>query len=85
MIRLVYNLLWPIGLLFFLPRYLVKMFRRGNYRENFGQRLGWYDVELRSRLAEQRSTWLHADEIEKSKSRRDEETKKAKPFFRSGR
>ncbi len=60
MIRLVYNLLWPIGLLFFLPRYLVKMFRRGNYRENFGQRLGWYDVELRSRLAEQRSTWLHA-------------------------
>jgi 3-deoxy-D-manno-octulosonic-acid transferase len=60
MIRLVYNLLWPIGLLFFLPRYLVKMFRRGNYRENFGQRLGWYDVNLRSRLAEQRSTWLHA-------------------------
>lgn len=60
MIRLVYNLLWPIGLLFFLPRYLLKMFRRGNYRENFGQRLGWYDVNLRSRLAEQRSTWLHA-------------------------
>jgi 3-deoxy-D-manno-octulosonic-acid transferase len=60
MIRLVYNLLWPIGLLFFLPRYLVKMFRRGNYRENFGQRLGWYDLDLRSRLAEQRSTWLHA-------------------------
>jgi 3-deoxy-D-manno-octulosonic-acid transferase len=60
MIRLVYNLLWPIGLLFFLPRYLVKMFRRGNYRENFGQRLGWYNVNLRSRLAEQRSTWLHA-------------------------
>jgi 3-deoxy-D-manno-octulosonic-acid transferase len=60
MIRLVYNLLWPIGLLFFLPRYLVTMFRRGNYRENFGQRLGWYDVNLRSRLAEQRSTWLHA-------------------------
>jgi 3-deoxy-D-manno-octulosonic-acid transferase len=60
MIRLVYNLLWPIGLLFFLPRYLVKMFRRGNYRENFGQRLGWYDVDLRVRLAEQKSAWLHA-------------------------
>jgi 3-deoxy-D-manno-octulosonic-acid transferase len=60
MIRLVYNLLWPIGLLFFLPRYLVKMFRRGNYRENFGQRLGWYDVDLRVRLAEEKSTWLHA-------------------------
>jgi 3-deoxy-D-manno-octulosonic-acid transferase len=60
MIRFVYNLLWPIGLLFFLPRYLVKMFRRGNYRENFGQRLGWYDVNLRGRLAKQKSTWLHA-------------------------
>jgi 3-deoxy-D-manno-octulosonic-acid transferase len=60
MIRLVYNLLWPIGLLFFLPRYLAKMFRRGNYRENFGQRLGWYDIDLQSRLAGQRSTWLHA-------------------------
>ncbi len=60
MIRLIYNLLWPIGLLFFLPRYLVKMFRRGNYRENFGQRLGWYGADLRTRLVEQNSTWLHA-------------------------
>ena len=60
MIRLVYNLLWPIGLLVFLPRYLVKMFRRGNYRENFGQRLGRYGTDLRARLVEQKSTWLHA-------------------------
>ena len=60
MIRFIYNLLWPIGLLFFLPAYLVKMFRRGGYREKFGQRLGWYDVDLRARLSAQRSTWLHA-------------------------
>jgi hypothetical protein len=40
MIRFIYNLLWPLGLLFFLPGYLIKMFRRGNYREKFGQRLG---------------------------------------------
>ena len=60
MIRLIYNLLWPIGLLFFLPGYLVKMYRRGNYRYKFGQRLGIYDVELRARLGMQRSTWLHA-------------------------
>jgi len=59
-IRLIYNLLWPIGLLFFLPGYLVKMYRRGNYRYKFGQRLGIYDVELRARLGMQRSTWLHA-------------------------
>lgn len=60
MIRFLYNLLWPLGLLFFLPGYLVKMFRRGNYRHKFGQRLGIYDVDLRARLSVQKSTWLHA-------------------------
>jgi 3-deoxy-D-manno-octulosonic-acid transferase len=60
MIRFIYNLFWPIGLLFFLPGYLVKMIRRGGYREKFGQRLGIYDCELRVRLSKQQSTWLHA-------------------------
>jgi 3-deoxy-D-manno-octulosonic-acid transferase len=60
MVRFVYNLLWPIGLLLFLPGYLVKMFRRGGYRAKFGQRLGWYDAELRQQLAQRKSIWLHA-------------------------
>src|SRR5437773_9954581 len=60
MIRFIYNLLWPIGLLFFLPGYFMKMVRRGGYREKFGQRLGIYDRELRVRLSRQRFTWLHA-------------------------
>ena len=60
MTRFIYNLLWPLGLLFFLPGYLMKMVRRGGYREKFGQRLGIFDHELRARLARQRSTWLHA-------------------------
>jgi len=58
--RFVYNLLWPVGLLLFLPGYIVKMIRRGGYREKFGQRLGWYGVDLRRRLRKRRSTWLHA-------------------------
>lgn len=58
--RFIYNLLWPFGLLLFLPGYILKMIRRGGYRDKFGQRLGWYDVELRARLSRQRSTWLHA-------------------------
>ena len=33
MIRFIYNLLWPLGLLFFLPGYFTKMLRRGGYRE----------------------------------------------------
>jgi 3-deoxy-D-manno-octulosonic-acid transferase len=60
MIRFIYNLFWPIGLLFFLPGYLVKMLRRGGYRKKFGQRLGIYDRQLYARLSNQRSTWLHA-------------------------
>ncbi len=63
MIRFIYNLFWPIGLLFFLPGYLLKMVRRGGYREKFGQRLGIYDRDLRKRLScshEKKSIWLHA-------------------------
>src|SRR5881396_4383069 len=60
MIRFIYNLFWPVGLLFFLPGYFMKMVRRGGYRKNFGQRFGMYNRELRVRLLNQRSTWLHA-------------------------
>jgi hypothetical protein len=60
MIRLIYNLLWPIGLLLFLPSYLVKMFRRGGYRKGFGQRLGFYSSEWRRRLHGKSPTWIHA-------------------------
>ena len=60
MIRFLYNFLWPLGLLIFLPGYFVKMIRRGGYREKFGQRLGIYDGEVRNRLSNQRPTWLHA-------------------------
>jgi 3-deoxy-D-manno-octulosonic-acid transferase len=59
-IRFIYNLLWPIGLLFFLPGYFLKMIRRGGYRQKFGQRLGIYDCDVHARLSKQRSTWLHA-------------------------
>ncbi|PZR70893.1 MAG: 3-deoxy-D-manno-octulosonic acid transferase [Chthoniobacterales bacterium] len=60
MIRLLYNLFYPLGLLFFLPGQLSKLLRRGNYRHKFGQRFGFYDREVRERLAARRSTWIHA-------------------------
>jgi len=59
-IRFLYNLVWPIGLLFFLPRYLVKMFRRGGYRRKFSQRFGIYDDNVKQRLHQGRWIWLHA-------------------------
>src|SRR5262249_16509694 len=60
MIRLLYNLLFPFVLLAFLPGYVLKMLRRGNYRNKFGQRLGFYDRETRARLSRGQNTWLHA-------------------------
>ncbi len=60
MIRFLYNLLFPLGFLFFLPGYLVKMRRRGNYRRNFGQRFAFYDRDVQSRLAKRQSSWIHA-------------------------
>ena len=56
MIRFLYNLFWPLGLLIFLPGYIAKMIRRGGYREKFGQRLGIYDDAVRNRLSTLRST-----------------------------
>lgn len=60
MIRFFYNLLYPIGLLFFLPGQITKLLRRGNYRAKFGQRFGSYDDEVRARLWAHRCTWMHA-------------------------
>ena len=60
MIRFFYNLLYPIGLLFFLPGQITKLFRRGNYRHKMGQRFGSYDDEVRVRLSAHRCTWIHA-------------------------
>src|SRR3954454_12197075 len=60
MIRLVYNLLFPFALLLFLPGYVRKMRRRGNYKRNAGQRFGFYSAELRARFAEHPHTWIHA-------------------------
>src|ERR1700730_15701823 len=60
MIRFFYNFLYPLGLLFFLPGQITKLVRRGNYRHKFGQRFGFYDADVRARLAVHRCTWIHA-------------------------
>jgi 3-deoxy-D-manno-octulosonic-acid transferase len=60
MIRFLYNLLYPLGFLFFLPGQISKLLRRGNYRHKVGQRFGFYDAEVRARLKGRRCTWIHA-------------------------
>lgn len=60
MIRFIYNLLFPLGLAVYLPRQLVKMIRRGNYRHKFGQRFAIYDQTTQARLRARPRTWIHA-------------------------
>ncbi|MBI2437776.1 MAG: 3-deoxy-D-manno-octulosonic acid transferase [Lentisphaerae bacterium] len=60
MIWLFYNLVFPIAFLLLLPRFIMRMWKRGGYRQGFLQRFGWYAPELRDRLRAKRRVWIHA-------------------------
>ena len=55
-----YNLLFPLVFLALLPGYLLRMIRRGGYRDKFPQRLGRYTPGDRARLAAREWTWVHS-------------------------
>nr|ACO70909.1 three-deoxy-D-manno-octulosonic-acid transferase domain protein [uncultured Verrucomicrobiota bacterium] len=57
---LAYNLFFPLVFLALLPGFLRRMFRRGGFRENFGQRVGRYSAEARTRFATGRWWWIHS-------------------------
>ncbi len=60
MIWIFYNLLFPVGFLLLLPKFLTRMARRGGYRRHFEQRVGIYGRNTSARLAEARHIWIHA-------------------------
>ncbi len=61
MVRWIYNLCFPWVFVLLLPGYLRRMVRRGNFRRNFGQRLGFYSAEVKARLAGDSSRmWIQA-------------------------
>ena len=51
MLRCLYNFCFPLVFVLLLPGYLRRMVRRGNFQQNFGQRLGFYSPALKRRLA----------------------------------
>ena len=60
-VLIIYNILFPVVLCFLLPRYLLKIIRRGNYSKSFGERLGIFSSEKQIRLSEIRNPiWIHA-------------------------
>ncbi len=57
---LLYRLLFPFVLVVLIPGVLLRMFRRGGFREKFGQRLGRYSAADRARFASRRWIWIHS-------------------------
>lgn len=60
MIWALYNCLFPVVFLCMLPRFLLRMRRRGGYRRGFLQRLGVYSAALATQLQSRRRIWMHA-------------------------
>jgi 3-deoxy-D-manno-octulosonic-acid transferase len=60
MIWILYNVLFAIGFLLMLPRFLVRMARRGGYLRDFQQRFGRYGASVEARLGEGPRIWVHA-------------------------
>lgn len=60
MIWWIYNVLFGIGFVLMLPKFLLRMRKRGGYSRDFGQRLGRYRYEVFEKLTEQRRVWIHA-------------------------
>ena len=57
---MLYNILFAIGYALMLPKFFIRMRRRGGYRADFGQRLGRFAPEVAARLAEKPRVWVHA-------------------------
>ena len=59
--RFVYNLLMPIGFLFYLPGLLLKYRNRGGWKSTYSERFGRFSPERRQELAAFRgAVWIHA-------------------------
>lgn len=58
--RTLYNILFLVGFILASPYYFLKMWRRGNWREGFGQRFGRYGSRIKVAITNRHTLWLHA-------------------------
>jgi 3-deoxy-D-manno-octulosonic-acid transferase len=58
--RFVYNCLFTVLFVLAAPFYFLKMWRRGNWKADFGQRFACYSDELKARFAQKPVIWIHA-------------------------
>lgn len=60
MIWFFYNCLFPMVFLLLLPRFLLRMWKRGGYRKGFLQRFGLYERSAQNHLKTMPRIWIHA-------------------------
>jgi 3-deoxy-D-manno-octulosonic-acid transferase len=58
--RFGYNILFVLFFWLSSPYYFWKMWRRGNWQKDFGQRFARYSPEFKAALAKRPNIWLHA-------------------------
>ena len=58
--RLLYNILINIAVVLLAPLYMIKLWRRGNWRRGFFQRFGRYDAKVKQSLTNRHVMWIHA-------------------------
>lgn len=55
-----YNILFAIAYTIMLPKFFIRMKKRGGYRANFHERFGKFSPEVEKRLGEKNRIWIHA-------------------------
>src|SRR5436190_21320486 len=58
--RLIYNILFLFFFTLSAPFYFLKMWRRGNWREGFGQRFGRFSSKVKQAMTNRHILWIHA-------------------------
>ncbi|MBQ7667367.1 MAG: 3-deoxy-D-manno-octulosonic acid transferase, partial [Kiritimatiellae bacterium] len=55
-----YNLLFAVAYAAMMPKFLLRMRKRGGYKAHFAERFGRYDPDVARKLAERKRLWIHA-------------------------
>ncbi len=58
--RTLYNILLTIALIIGAPFYLLKLWRRGNWKQGFRQRFGRYSSKVKQAITNRHVMWIHA-------------------------
>ena len=57
---ILYNVLFAVAYSAMMPKFLLRMKKRGGYRAHFAERFGRYEPDVARRLAEKPRIWVHA-------------------------